>query len=371
MSQIIIDADKAAAALTGCGYRIESIRPINEGSNHFVFDVVLEGGKPAVCKFAKVRETEEGLSEANKDTLFGGTLSLGREAYLFRMIQKQADVPTPTVYGVHDSVYGKFILLERMNGISQKECMVRSGYSRSTFLNSMEYLGHDFARIQNITFPTFGNIMEDSVIEPAGMDNFSDRFLEVVNMRIQRCIQKNVFTEEETKEVTAFFHQKLEQLRPHFDSSVTPPVLVFTDMHAENFFTDEAGVPTGYFDLESAQAAPAALEFYGFRFFLYNFYDSSCFEEARQAFLRGYKQAGGKYAPSCQEDEDAINFLAGCRLLELAQSYWGYIDGIRDNWGQNMKDLLFAYMASGEIDYNAIGAVWRTRDKQPLTPQKP
>ena len=62
--------------------------------------------------------------------------------------------------------------------------------------------------------------------------------------------------------------------------------------------------------------------------------------------------------------------LAGCRLLELAQSYWGYIDGIRDSWGQEMKRLLLAYMDSGRVDYNAIGAVWRQRDHQPLTPQK-
>ena len=366
----IVDVEKAKAALEGCGYKIEAIRQINEGSNHFVFDVMLSGNRPAICKFAKIRETEEGLYEGNKDTLFGGELSLGREAYLFRMIRKEAGVPTPEVYGVHESPYGKFILLERMDGISQKECMVRSGFSKKMFLDSMEFLGRDFAKIQNITFPTFGNIMEDSVIEPSGMNNFSDRFLQVVDMRIERCIQKQVFTPEETVKVTEFFHDMLERLRSHFDAKVTPPVLVFTDMHAENFFTDEKGVPTGYFDLESAQAAPAALEFYGFRFFLYNFYDSACFKEAEQAFFQGYQAAGGKYAPSCQADEDAINFLAGCRLLELAQSYWGYIDGIRDTWGQDMKDLLFSYMKTGSIDYDAVGAVWRQRDRQPLTPQR-
>ena len=172
-----IDVEKARKALTECGYTVDAISQINEGSNHYVFDVTLAGGKPAICKFARVRETEEGLSQENKDTLFGGTLSLGREAYLFRMIRQQANVPTPEVYGVHDSPYGKFILLERMSGISQKECMVQSGYSKKVFLDSMKYLGRDFARIQNITFPSFGNIMEDSVIEPSDMTNFSDRFL--------------------------------------------------------------------------------------------------------------------------------------------------------------------------------------------------
>ena len=366
----IIDAEKAKVALEDNGYEVKAIQSIDEGSNHFVFDVMLAGNRPAICKFAKIRATEEGLYESSRDTLFGGRLSLEREAYLFQMIREKAGVPTPEVYGTYESPYGKFILLERMNGISQKECMRRSGFSKQTFLDSMEFLGRDFAKVQNITFSSFGNIMADSVIEPAGISNFSDRFRSVIDMRIQRCQQKQVFSPEETVRVTQFFHEMLEKLRPHFDTQATPPVLVFTDMHAENFFTDEQGMPTGYFDLESAQAAPAALEFYGFRFFLYNFYDTACFQEAEAAFFRGYQAAGGKYAPACPADDSAIDFLAGCRLLELAQSYWGYIDGIRDSWGQEMKRLLLAYMDSGQVDYNAIGAVWRQRDHQPLTPQK-
>ena len=94
-------------------------------------------------------------------------------------------------------------------------------------------------------------------------------------------------------------------------------------------------------------------------------------EEAEKAFFAGYQEADGKYIPSTSEDYEAIDFLAGCRLLELAQSYWGYIDGIRDTWGQDMKDLLFRYMETGIIDYDAIGGIWRQRDKQPLTPARP
>lgn len=132
----MITAECAGKALKECGYRLSRIRPISEGSNHYVFDVLLEGDRPAICKFAKIRETEKGLSEGSKDTLFGGTLSLEREAYLFRMIKAQAKVPTPEVYGIHDSSCGRFILLERMTGISQKECMVRSGFSRRRFLTA-------------------------------------------------------------------------------------------------------------------------------------------------------------------------------------------------------------------------------------------
>lgn len=274
-------------------------------------------------------------------------------------------------YGVHDSPYGTFILLERMRGVSHKVCMAQSGYSKSCFLDSMRFLGNDFARIQSVRFPSFGNILADAEIEPAGLRNFSDRFRSVIEMRLERCNQKGVLSPVESLELAAFFDEKLEALRPHFDAAVSPPVLVFTDMHAENFFTDARGVPTAYFDLESAQAAPAALEFYGFRFFLFNFYDAPCFREAEDAFFRGYREAGGLYAPRNRTDDEAIDFLAACRLLELAQSYWAYVDGIRDGWGEAMKHLLFQYVESGSVDYNALGAIWRQRDGQPERPRKP
>ncbi|MBA2214135.1 hypothetical protein [Sellimonas intestinalis] len=246
--------------------------------------------------------------------------------------------------------------------------MKQSGYSKQAFLNSMEYLGRDFAKIQQVTFPSFGNIMENSIIDPSGLTNFSDRFRFVIQMRLDRCIQKHMFSEKEISIVSRFFKEKLDQFRPHFEASISIPVLNFTDMHAENFYVDHFGKPSGYFDLESAQAAPAALEFYGFRFFLFNFYDEECFKAAEGAFFRGYQAAGGLYTPTTEEDGKAIDFLAGCRLLELAQSYWGYKDGVRDLWGEKMKNLLFAYIETEKIDYMSIGEIWRERDHQPPYP---
>ena len=50
------------------------------------------------------------------------------------MIRDKAEVPTPKVYGIHRSEYGTFIVLEYMTGISQKEYMKQSGYSKQAFL---------------------------------------------------------------------------------------------------------------------------------------------------------------------------------------------------------------------------------------------
>lgn len=371
----VIDCQKAQRALASHGYEISSIEAILEGSNHYVFDIILSDGRQAICKFTKTRDTEINFengqkdNSVHKDTLFGGTLSLAREVYLFNMIRQRAAVPTPRVYGIHQSLFGQFIVLEKLKGMSHKECMEKGGYSKSLFLKSLTFLGEDFAKIQSVKFQSFGNIMDKGIIEPAHMNNFTDRFKSVLDMRLERCRQKGVFTgKEEENSISRFFSDTLENLRPFLSAEKVQPTLVFTDMHAENFFTDSTGRPTGYFDLESAQAAPPALEFYGFRFFLFNFYDKEYFQKGEDAFWKGYcRQSGGIIPEDCVNNH-IVDFLAGCRVLELMQSYWGYIDGIRDSWGERMKELLFLYMETGEIDYMEIGEIWRMRDKQPAHP---
>ena len=363
-----MDQEAVLALLQNAGYPAVSLSVITEGSNHHVFDVTLENGTQVICKFAKVRETEKGITEAHLDTLFGGRLSLDRESYLLGLARQQGGLPVPQVYGTHDSPLGRFIVLEKSPGISFTEWQPTQGFRLEPYLRSLRALGRDFGKLhRNIRFPSFGDIIDGDTIEP-GCDNFADRFMAVTRMRIEKGQQKGTFTPEEAREITAFFQSRFDALRPFLSAETCRPVMVFTDMHGRNYFVDQEGVPSGYFDLESAQAAPAALEFYGFRFFLFNFFDEETFEKAEAAFFAGYREAGGPCAPETEEDEALIQLLSGCRLLELAESYWGVVDVIRDTWGQRMKDLLLGFRETGHIDYSALGQMWRERDGQPLHP---
>ena len=363
-----MDCNTVLSALHETGYAVRTLQPIQEGSNHHVFDVTLENGSHAICKFAKTRTTELGLTAPNLDTLFGGRLSLDRESYLLSLARVQGGLPVPEVYGTHDSPCGRFIMVEKSPGISFTEWQKQTGYRLAPYLSSLQALGRDFAKLhRNIYLPSFGDIIGPNEIEP-GCQNFADRFLSVVQMRIERGAKKGTFSQEEVPFLTDFFRSRFEALRPHLDCSVTRPVMVFTDMHGQNYFVDDQGIPSGYFDLESAQAAPAALEFYGFRFFLFNFYDQETFAKAESAFWDGYREANGPCLPQNEADEQLIQLLSGCSLLELAESYWGVVDAIRDTWGARMKALLFQYIETGAIDYVALGAMWRERDGQPLSP---
>ena len=70
---------------------------------------------------------------------------------------------------------------------------------------------------------------------------------------------------------------------------------------------DDNGTP-GYFDLESCQAAPAALEFYGPHFFLFNYFDAEAYHKSQKAFYASYAQAQESYRPSSAQDFAVIDF---------------------------------------------------------------
>lgn len=357
--------EKARQALTREGYSVSEITQIPEGSNHYVFDVLLSDGSSAICKFSKIRYTEQKLIKESTDTLFGGKLSLEREAFLYSLVKRSANLPAPEVYGIHQSEIGDFIVVEKMPGESFKRYLHRSGYSSRAFLDTMKALGRDFARIHEITFSSFGNVMADGFIDPQGIKNFSRRFSQVMDMRINLAEAKGALNTEELSRVRRFFDSKFDDFSETFDIRNSPAVLVLTDFHGDNFFVDSSGIPCGYFDLESCQAAPAALEFYGLHFFLFNYFDKDAYHQAEKAFYESYAREGGKYSPNTPYDYQVIDFLSACRLLELAESYWGYVDGLRDTWGVRIKALLYDYMDCGKIDYIALGDIFRERDGQP------
>jgi hypothetical protein len=363
-----IDEKQAIAALAYNGHRLKKIRRIQEGANHCVFDLLLEDGRPAICKFPKVRITESGITEKNIDTLFGGPLSLEREQAIFNTVRNKAGLPVPKVYSMEDAPQGKYILLEKMPGISHKEYLKQNGYTLISFLHSIGMLGKDFAKLhKTFHFNQYGDFISPGHIEP-GDDNFSDRFLRVTRNYIFKAHQKGMLSDREASDMTDFFSKGFNAYRSQFTLQTAPSTLVFTDLHGENFFVDKTGKPCGYFDLESAQAAPGALEFYGFRFFLFNFFDPPTFKKAEDAFFNAYEKAGGPYTPHSLEDQGIIDFLSAVRLLEISQSYWGYIDGIRDTWGQRIYNLLRRYIQTGMVDYFGLGAIWRERDGQPEIP---
>lgn len=349
-------------ALTENNYCIKSIETLQGGSNHFVFSAKTIDSKDIIIKFPRIRETELAFLDGNKDTLFGGQLSLEREAYLFDLI-RNAGLPTPEVYGIYPTEQGDCIVVERSPGCNLMDYMEMNNHSLDVFLDIIKSLGTDFKNLHNTRFQSFGNIMNNSVIEPHGILNFADRYIHINDMILNRCLLKGGINEAEHRQLKLFFYSKFKLFHHRLDIKHSPATLVITDMHGDNFFVEENKV-SGYFDVESSQAAPLEYELYGLRFFIFNYYNAKEFEHAERTFWLEYTQGESEYPDT--ETDALIDFFSACRLLEIFQSYWGHIDGIRDTWGIRIKDILFEYINTGYINYNRLGEIWRERDQQPL-----
>lgn len=358
-----MNCEQAKYYLNKAHYHVVDIEWIPEGSNHKVFIVTLEDKGRVICKFPVQRHTEKDHQGEHRDTLFGGLLSLDREEYIYDLARLKGHVPAPKVYGHHTVDGVEFMLTELMPGKPFSEWIESENYSKSKFLDAMKYLAIDFANIQKISFDQYGDIMKDHIL-PKNKFNFVDRFSDILMHRINKGYNKLAFTDYEKKIISKVFTEKLASFR----TSTLIPTMVFTDMHADNFFVDALGQPSGYFDLESSQAAPAALEFYGFRFFLFNYFDKETMLEAEKVFFTAYEKAGGLYAPKSDKDHELIDFLSACRLLELTESYWAYEDGLRDLWALKIKNLLMDYLFTNTIDYIKLSDIFREKTKQPESP---
>jgi len=355
----MIDKEYVINQLRQLGYLCKKISYNGTGSNHHVFDIETNKGD-LIVKFAKTRSTEVDFQEPGTDTMFGGKLSLERESYLLSLLLK-VGLEAPKIIHINKKEI-PFLVVSKCPGLPFPEWIKSDGYKRNSFLKIMKNLGKDFNHLhQTTSFQSFGNIMENGRIEPEGIFNFADRYKQINDRIIEKSIKKGAFNAIESQKVKNFFDIKFLDYYEELSTSSKKPTLVITDMFGGNFFVDK-GKPSGYFDVESCQAAPAEFELYAMPFFLFNFFDEKTFLEAQNNFYEGYGSS------SSTLDFELIDFFSACRLLELLQSYWGYLDGLRDSWGERIKKILFFYIKNGILDYNKLGSIWRERDKQPQHP---
>lgn len=353
--------DDVKRHLTEFGYPVKTVRYIPEGANNAVFEVQLMSNEELICKFPRTKHIEN-------DTLFDGPLSPERERYIYTLARTKGGIPAPRVYGLHTCGDSHCLVVEKMAGMSFSKWLRQRQFSKAAFLQAMQALGADFARLHAVTFESFGDVMPHG-IAPENIENFCDRFSGIVSKRLRKAFNKLALTPHEYRFLQSFFTEQFDRYHTYYDATLKPPTFVLTDMHADNFFVDTTGRPSGYFDLESAQAAPAELEFYGLRFFIFNYFDAQTAIEAESTFFQSYQSCGGPYAPKSDRDAAFIDLLSACRLLELTESYWGHQDGLRDTWGIRMKRLLLDYTTAGVLNYSDIADIFREKTQQPRTPQ--
>lgn len=337
---------EASQFLRSLGIFHSSAKLIPEGANHFIFDVTLSDGDQGIARFTSGRQSKI-------DNLFGGLLSVKREEANMLAVCR-AGLPAPAV--IHSS--GEFLLVEKMPGLLWSEYLQKNNHTAEWYLRSLTHLGESIALLQLSTSKTTFGDAHGEVVTGKQRAKFNERLIDILNHRLLKS--REVFSVTEFDLINNFLRGEISQDCSEKEDSV----LVMSDMHPMNFLVDDNGQPTGFFDLEACQYAHPALEMYGIRLFLFNYYSNV--PEAEKRFFEGYAEAGGSYNPSLSRNIALENVLGIMRLLELAISYNNVKDGMRDNWSDRFKQLLFESIEEGTMKWCKAAEILREKTQQPL-----
>jgi len=110
-----------------------------------------------------------------------------------------------------------------MPGVAFKTYLEVTGYSKSRFMGAIENLAHDFARLHQIQFQSFGAVLDGGKIEPENKLNFADYFTSILERRFARCVHKGVFSKNEIKPTEQVMNSQLEAFRGTFHYRLTLP----------------------------------------------------------------------------------------------------------------------------------------------------
>ena len=357
-----MEIDKAILALESEGFEVHSIFPCPTGVSHHNFDVWLSDDSEPQRYVARF-ESDLGKSNGRRiDTIYGGVMSLEREAALCKLVREKAELPAPEIKGPYTKSE-PFILAEYMLGKLWGEYLQQQNYSCRAFLNSLELLGEDVGKAHSVTFDAFGDVTGNYVDNPNA--NFSARLEQIIRRNLQNNGDK--FRTNERKKVEEYFRTALNDVKKLLENE--KPVLILADIHSNNFMVDAVGKPIGYFDLEFCQAGVPALEIYNLSLQLFPLFNQDLFTEARNAFLRGYRTNGLRYEPNESKNKEVEKVLAANHFFRAAAVYQKFTEGPRVGWADNFKKILFGIIDDGMIDY--VGFKNTVRPQFPNLPSLP
>lgn len=363
----IINKNRAKKLIESQGFYVNSIEKIDEGNKHYLFDVVLNSGEKIVARFGKHKLKGYGT---NVDWDFQGTTSLEREKNLCSLVRTKAKLPAPKTRGPYQKEGAEFLLAEKMPGKLWHVFLKENNYSLEKYLRSLEMLGGDLAKLHNLKFNSFGNIIEENKVDPPGIFNFADREKEILLKNIKNAEDSGAFSKNELGKIEKYLLTQLEENYSSLEANEVTPSFIMTDLHPANFLVDASGKATGYFDIETSQAGHPSMEMFALNFTIFNYFDGTTFEKARERFFEGYTKKGGKYPFENQLNITLEKILCMNKCITCVVAYNGVKDGIRDNWGKRLKDVLFESLEE-DINYAEISDVFRSKTKQPRYPTLP
>ncbi len=355
-----LSEQQAIQALNAIGYEISTATFIPEGRSHNIFRVTTSVPQELsmIARFEKPQlvSSADGL---RRDFQFNGPLSLRREKDLMELVRNKAGLPTPRVYGLYEDTPHPVLLVEQLPGGYFSDYLKQNGPLTDGFLRSFGFLGKDLAKAHGVSFDSFGDVLAADLVHPDNISNFADRVQMISQVKLQRAYQTGVLENSEAEDLQRYIRGELATLARDLRDR-TRASLILTDLHSMNFFVDETGKPSGYFDLEHCQAGLPSLDIYYLRRSLF-YQHSDAASQAEQAFLMGYHEAGGIYDPEDSVTQRLEQVLLIDYVVGNATLYYGVVDGLRDSWSNRFKELALKAIREGRIDYMEVKDITRAK----------
>ncbi|NMD37614.1 MAG: hypothetical protein GYA87_02905, partial [Christensenellaceae bacterium] len=270
---------------TNLNLNLIDIKKEKGGSNNKVYSVFTKELE-LIFKFPRQRIVEGEIIGENEDKMFGGKLSLERETFILDLM-RSFNVPVPKYYGIFETELGRCIVVEKIKGTNMAAYLKNKDYKLDEFLSIVKSLGENIKKLHAARFESFGNIMDNNIIEPSNIYNFIDRYKSVNDMVLTICKNKKCFNEQEFKTVEQFIEKKFDFYYDELNIQKRPATFAITDLHEGNFHVENS-VVSGFFDVESSQAAPKEFELYCLRFFIFNFFGRTEYDIAEKIFWKSY-----------------------------------------------------------------------------------
>jgi hypothetical protein len=360
-----MEEEQAKKIIENAGYPIEKIKFIPEGTSHYIFDIITKDKIPLIARFMRHGKDNK---TTRIDGIFGGELSLEREATLCDIVRNEANLPAPRNIHFHkdDDIKSSFLLVEKLPGKDWNDYLLEQDFSFFAYTRSIASLGSAVAKAEQVTFPTFGNIMPNREIFPAEITNFADRLRGLFKVKYNLEERTQSLTQKQLSEVKDHVKRKLGTLSNYL--GIIAPTLVIGDLHPYNHLVDENGLVSGFPDLERSQAGIPSQELFQIRMTMFAYFNQKCFDIAEEIFFQAYHSEGGKYNPNDERVKELDHLMIIGQMLTCVTAYHGAKDGIRDFWSKQFKEHLFNLVQGKEIDYIGIGNVFRTKTRQPTEP---
>ncbi len=351
-------------------YKAISVDDIGAGMTHQNKTITLENKTELVLRWI-----QPGLHPnpaRREDSYFGGERSIFREAKLLDITRNQAELPASKVYYVGDREEGKILLVEKVPGKLFREFIEDEEFSHRSFLKALEYFGEDMAKAHSIHFDLYGSVQKAGLRN--GKQKYGDDLKEIISRHTVDHLEmlESYFSEKELQEVFDYFDEVCKYAN-NWDEDKVKPSFVLYDQHSKNFFVNEKGKPSGYFDIEYGRAAHPNLELGSTALQLFGFVSGEnekqaqeYVKQARESFMKGYLRNGGLEIIN----DDALETVhAANHIFSAVKSYHNKRDGIRNNWSQAFADMVLGMTREGKINcYFAFTDLIRGATKQPAHP---